>query len=111
VLEGPQKLFRYIRNTYLHNPKFSYQTLAHLKIIFERNVKNNQSFTLFGRTYANDKWAAFSKSNIKVSLKQFFLGSLCVIVLSFTVLHLVSGKETFYGTLVSVIDTKVVVVS
>ena len=104
MLEGPGKLFRYLKNIYLDNPKFSHTVLSDLKIYFERNIKSNKSFSPLGQIYSSSKWSPFSKSNIKVSLRQSFSYFIIPFLASLGLLHAVSGKTTFYETFFSFVD-------
>lgn len=111
MLEGPNKFFRYIQNAYLNNPKFAHESLAYLRVFFERNVKSNGSFTQLGQTYASSKWSSFSKSNIKVSLRQSFLYFVIPFIVLLIFLNLTFGKITFYATLSSFFNTEVILCS
>lgn len=108
MLEGPNRFFRYIRNIYLNNPKFANKDLAYLRIFFERNIKSNASFASLGQIYSSSKWSAFSKSTIKVSLKQSFFYFVMPFAVLIFFLVSTSGKTTLYSTISSFFSTNII---
>ena len=81
------KVTNYFLNKYQSNLKYRHNFLSYLKIIFERNTKNNSTYANLGNVFRNSKWTDLKIQNIKISfVKQFYLFilTLTFIILSFT---------------------------
>ena len=68
------KITNYFLNRYQNNLKYRHNFLSYLKIIFERNTKNNSTYAALGNVFRNSKWTDLKVQNIKNSfVRQFYL--------------------------------------
>jgi hypothetical protein len=92
-----------MKNSYINDPKFSNNLLSHLRIFFERNVKNNKAFSALGQLYASSKWSLFSKNSIKIALKKSLLYVVFPLLFFLLSAHLFLGKTSLYSTYVALV--------
>lgn len=96
----------YFLGNYTNNNKFRHNLFSFLKLFFERDSKNNTSYTSLGNVFRNSKWSDLKVQNIKnLFIKEFTLFLLLISTL--TLLNIVGFRlyivDIFFGIINDVI--------
>ena len=68
------RLTNFFLNKYQNNLKYRHSLLSYLKLFFERNTKDNSTFSTLGNVFRNSKWTDLKVQNIKTTfIRQFYL--------------------------------------
>lgn len=69
-----KKFINYFLDSYTSNNKFRHSLLSYLKLTFERNIKQNNSYLNLGNVFKSSKWSSLNNQNIKAQFfKEFIL--------------------------------------
>ena len=69
-----KKIINYFLDSYTSNNKFRHSLLSYLKLTFERNIKQNNSYLNLGNVFKSSKWSSLNNQNIKAHFfKEFIL--------------------------------------
>ena len=96
----------YFLGNYTSNNKFRHSLFSFLKLFFERDSKNNNSYVSLGNVFRNSKWSDLKVQNIKnLFIKEFtlFLILISIFILSNVVGFRLYVTDIFFGIINDVI--------
>jgi len=96
----------YFLSNYTSNNKFRHSLFSFLKLFFERDSKNNNSYASLGNVFRNSKWSDLRVQNIKnLFIKEFTL--FLILISIFILLNVVGFRlyvtDIFFGIINDVI--------